>query len=267
MRTKTIVMALWAAFLFAPLQAHAQDVFHSGTPGTQGFTFFPFWQQVLTDMANARPERPEPMPSPSAALRSPAVQGAKPAIFTPAAFKPTEATTPNSACVNLRTCLPRAWLTFLDTLRGQSRQAQMNAVNRWMNTRPYIEDWTNWGVPDYWETPAEFLSRGGDCEDFAIAKYFSLRRLGFADSDLRIVIVNDTNLNSFHAVLNVRLNGQTWLLDNQLAQVVPMAIAVQYKPVYSLNAHNWWMHSIPQLTVSTVTLSANGTSEHRGLFE
>ena len=49
-----------------------------------------------------------------------------------------------------------------------------------------------WGVMDYWETPAEFFQKSGDCEDFAIAKYFALRDLGFPASQMRIVVLKDT---------------------------------------------------------------------------
>ncbi len=131
-------------------------------------------------------------------------------------------------------------------------------MNRFANARPYVEDIRNWGVADYWETPGEFFARGGDCEDYAIAKYFSLVRLGFSPDDLRIVVVNDTNLNAFHAVLSARIDGQTLLLDNQIPLVVPMDIAVQYKPVYALNEHGWWLYGPLKLNLTTATVSAGG---------
>jgi predicted transglutaminase-like cysteine proteinase len=116
----------------------------------------------------------------------------------------------------------------------------------------------NWHVPDYWETPGEFLARGGECKDYAVIKYYSLVRLGFSPDDLRIVVLNDTNINAFHAVLAVRLDGGVWLLDNQLQQVVPMDVAVQYAPIYSLNEHGWWLHSIPKIELGNVTIAAGG---------
>ncbi len=132
-------------------------------------------------------------------------------------------------------------------------------MNRWANARPYVEDQANWGVADYWETPGEFLARGGDCEDYAIAKYASLVRLGFSPDDLRIVVVNDTTLNAFHAVLAVRLKGQTLLLDNQLPETEAFDQAPQYTPIYSLSARGWWMHSAPVLRAGTVTIVAAGS--------
>jgi predicted transglutaminase-like cysteine proteinase len=120
----------------------------------------------------------------------------------------------------------------------------------------FVEDSKNWHIADYWKAPGEFLGRGGDCEDFAITNYFSLRRLGFQASDLRIVIVNDANLKAFHAVLAVRLNGTVWLLDNNLRQVVPMDVAVQYSPVYAVNEDGWRLHATPKVVPGPLTIAA-----------
>jgi predicted transglutaminase-like cysteine proteinase len=89
-------------------------------------------------------------------------------------------------------------------------------------------------------------------------------RLGFSTDDLRIVIVDDTNLNVFHAVLAVRSDNNVWLLDNQLQHVVPMEIAVQYVPIYSLNEHGWWMHSMPKITLGNVVISAGRDDDRPG---
>ncbi len=162
------------------------------------------------------------------------------------------ATTCSGACARNR------WSNFLESIRSLTPRRQLDAVNRWANAKPYVEDWTNWGVPDYWETPAEFVARGGDCEDYAIAKYFSLVRLGFSPAALRIVVVNDRNLQAFHAVLAVRQSGQTWLLDNAVPAVVPMSVAIQYAPVYALNERSWWLYSAPRIIVSSAYVAENG---------
>lgn len=224
-----------ALFLFAPVSAHANSVFQNGTGGSRNFALFPFWQQVMSDMAIAQPEAVVPHP---------------------------DAAHPQK-CANERLCIPTAWTSFLDGIRRLPRRDQLNAVNAWANTRPYVEDIQNYHVSDYWATPGQFLAHGGDCEDYAIAKYFSLVRLGFSTDDLRIVIVDDTNLNVFHAVLAVRSEGNVWLLDNQLQHVVPMDVAVQYVPIYSLNEHGWWMHSMPKITLGNVVISAGPADDDR----
>ena len=111
-----------------------------------------------------------------------------------------------------------------------------------MNTRRYITDPRNWGVPDYWATPGEFMSKFGDCEDYAIAKFLSLKRLGWTDDELRIAAVKDLNLKVGHAVLIVYHAGKTWVLDNQIRRVVETNSVRHYQPVYSINETAWWRH-------------------------
>ena len=141
-------------------------------------------------------------------------------------------------------CAYQKWLDYLQSLRGRPFPEQLEAVNSYMNYHPYVPDVINWGLNDYWETPGEFLVRDGDCEDYAIAKLFSLRRLGYVDMDLRIVVVQDMNLNVAHAILVVRTNGKTWVLDNQIKRVVDAANVYHYRPIYSINEHYWWLHRV-----------------------
>ena len=139
-------------------------------------------------------------------------------------------------------CRPKAWRDFLATLDGKTRRQQVDAVHQYMNQRTYIEDLPNYGVPDYWATPREFLGKDGDCEDYAIAKYMSLRTLGFKDSELRVVVLQDLNLGVAHAVLIVYLDGQALLLDNQIGRVIDQAKVRHYRPYYSINEKSWWLH-------------------------
>ena len=124
-----------------------------------------------------------------------------------------------------------------------ARVAQLSTVNGAVNRLPYIEDRANYGVDDYWAAPDEFFARGGDCEDFAIAKYVLLRRAGVAAEAMRVVIVHDLALSAAHAILAVTLAGKTYILDNQDADVRPAsAVAWRYQPVYSINETGWWLH-------------------------
>ena len=131
---------------------------------------------------------------------------------------------------------------FLDDQRDDDRWDQLIAVNHYMNTRRYITDPRNWGVRDYWATLGEFMEKFGDCEDYAIAKYLALRKLGWTDETLRLAAVKDLNLKVGHAVLIVYLNGKTWVLDNQIRRVVDTKSIRHYKPVFSINETFWWRH-------------------------
>jgi len=134
------------------------------------------------------------------------------------------------------------WRRFLGEIGSKDRWGQLAAVNGFVNARRYIPDERNWGVKDYWATPGEFLIRAGDCEDYAIAKYLSLRELGWAEGDLRIVVVRDSNLQVAHAVLVVAYEGRTWVLDNQTSRVNETTEIRHYRPVFSINETSWWHH-------------------------
>lgn len=139
-------------------------------------------------------------------------------------------------------CAIQDWKAFLKTIEGMDITAQLDAINRQMNEANYINDLANWGIKDYWETPLQFFMRDGDCEDFAIAKYMSLRALGRPVDDMRVVVLQDQNLDVAHAVLVYYLDGVGYVLDNQIKQVIPQEKVHHYKPFYSVNETAWWLH-------------------------
>ncbi len=141
------------------------------------------------------------------------------------------------------------WKENLEGLKGLPLKVMATKVNKLINKNRYITDKKNWGKSDYWATPTEFLTRGGDCEDFAIAKYVSLRALGVPESRLRIAIVQDTVKNIPHAILVVYTNSGAVILDNQ-SKIMKYANAIKrYKPIFSINRTAWWLHKSPTNTV------------------
>lgn len=126
--------------------------------------------------------------------------------------------------------------------KGASEMDKVEAVNTYFNKVRYIEDKNNWGSSDYWETPAEFSSRGGDCEDFAIAKYAALKAMGFNENQLRLAIVQDTWKGLPHAILIVYTAEGAKFLDNQYKEVKDAENFDRYRPVYSINRTGWWRH-------------------------
>jgi len=142
----------------------------------------------------------------------------------------------------LNRCHLADWLRFLDTLRDLPVRQQLEQVNQYANSRHYILDIDQYGIEDYWAVPREFLPLGGDCEDFAITKFFSLRWLGWPAERLRIVVVQDTNLRIPHAVLAVEHDNDPLILDNQVGEVLRDGDILHYTPVYSINERGWWLH-------------------------
>lgn len=141
-------------------------------------------------------------------------------------------------------CHLQDWTRFLHSIRGRDRTSQIAAVNTFMNERRYIVDPRNYGVPDYWATPRQFLGRDGDCEDYAIAKYMSLRDLGMPPEQMRIVVLQDMNLRVAHAILVVWHQGRALVLDNQIGTVVDATVIRHYRPIYSINERHWWLHRL-----------------------
>lgn len=141
-------------------------------------------------------------------------------------------------------CHYAQWMDFLGKLKDKDKLEQVNAVNAYMNRAKYITDDNNWGQSDYWASIGEFMAKFGDCEDYAIAKYLSLRKLGFTNDELRVVAVKDLNLKVGHAILVVILGGKSYVLDNQIKQVVEADRVKHYEPVFSINTEYWWRHRV-----------------------
>jgi predicted transglutaminase-like cysteine proteinase len=142
-------------------------------------------------------------------------------------------------------CHLAQWQAFLDSIRhlsATSRREQIERVNRYFNNIRYITDIRNWNMEDYWATPQQFVIHDGDCEDYAISKYMSLRALGYTVEELRIVVVEDLNLNVGHAILAVYIGGEGYILDNQIRRVVEQSTIRHYKPYFSMNENTWWLH-------------------------
>lgn len=141
-------------------------------------------------------------------------------------------------------CYYKSWQSVIADNQGLDMRSQIEAVHRHMNRSPYITDPRNWGKKDYWETPGEFFRKDGDCEDYAIIKYLTLKALGVDPTIMRIVVVQDLNLDIPHAVLVIEFEGQTLILDNQIAQVVDSRSVHHYRPIYSINENAWWLYRL-----------------------
>jgi predicted transglutaminase-like cysteine proteinase len=139
-------------------------------------------------------------------------------------------------------CVPVEWARLTARLKGLDQRAMLDDVNHTLNAHPYVASLDNWGTPDHWETPFEFMSRDGQCQDYAIAKFMVLRAMGFTNEQLRVLVVRDVDRQLDHAVLVAYLDNQAWLLDSLNDTVVPLSTASAYRAYYAINESGWWLY-------------------------
>lgn len=136
------------------------------------------------------------------------------------------------------------WRMELSSYRKYSERKKLEKVNQFFNQLNFVNDNILWGKNDYWATPLEFLgSNAGDCEDFTIAKYFSLLELGVSDKKLRLVYVKALTLNQFHMVLAYYAtpSSEPVILDNIEPVIKKSSARKDLLPIYSFNGKNLWL--------------------------
>jgi predicted transglutaminase-like cysteine proteinase len=128
--------------------------------------------------------------------------------------------------------------------RGSLSLTSLSAVNTWTNTViRYAEDRELYGQADRWATAGETLRRrAGDCEDIAIVKMQLLASQGVDRDDMALVIARDLVRGADHAVLVVKVGGQSWLLDNATDQILDASQSYDYRPIISFSAGKKWIH-------------------------
>ena len=138
-----------------------------------------------------------------------------------------------------------AWQRLLATQKPLSESEQLKVVNLFFNHQlRYREDTDLWHEVDYWATPVESLLKGaGDCEDYAIAKYFSLRHLGVAADKLRITYVKALRQNRAHMVLTYYATptAMPLVLDSLMDPILPANQRQDLLPVYAFNGEGLWL--------------------------
>lgn len=136
------------------------------------------------------------------------------------------------------------WEALVAEHRDSAEPLQLEAVNRFFNKRDFRSDLEHWGESDYWATPVEFLATdAGDCEEYANAKYMTLRALGVPDDRMRITYVDARHLNQAHMVLAYypEPDAEPLILDNLVDSIQPASQRQDLKPVYSFNGSDLWL--------------------------
>jgi predicted transglutaminase-like cysteine proteinase len=137
-----------------------------------------------------------------------------------------------SACRDL---FARPMAELVRRWSGLSGRKRLAAVNRHFNSFPYVPDRDAAGAGDQWLSPLLFLQRSGDCEDYAIAKYLALRLLGVPETAMAVLVLRDRSTGRDHAVLVVREEGRTVVLDN-LRELARLEDYAAYRSLLTLTA-------------------------------
>lgn len=156
-----------------------------------------------------------------------------------------------------------AWLQARQAAAGLDRHGQLRAINRFFNRWPYKSDRETYRASEYWAAPDEFMAYSGDCEDYAIAKFFALRELGFANRELRIAVVYDNLRRIGHAVLAVYTEDDILILNNQTDTIASHARYDNFVPWYLVNETTLWTAAGPALSALIPELSVAGRTSAR----
>ena len=139
------------------------------------------------------------------------------------------------------------WEKISNYSKPISNEQKLKLVNAFFNKVRFLSDQEHWNKEDYWATPLELLAtNAGDCEDFSIAKYFTLRDLGVPDEMMKITYVKALKLNQAHMVLAYypSPDAEPLILDNLINEIKPASQRQDLAPVYSFNGEGLWLSKI-----------------------
>ncbi len=137
-----------------------------------------------------------------------------------------------------------AWEDLIIQDTSQTDLEKLERVNDFFNQMEFVDDIIHWGKKDYWATPIEFLgTQGGDCEDFSIAKYFTLKAMGIEEEKLNLTYVKALNYNVHHMVLTYfsTPGSEPLVLDNLVTDIKPASQRPDLIPIYSFNGTGLWL--------------------------
>ena len=141
----------------------------------------------------------------------------------------------------------RYWQKVVNDAKDKTSDEQLEIANSFFNQVRFISDLEHWQKEDYWATPLEMLvTNGADCEDYSIAKYFTLRELGIPDEKLKITYVKAIQLNQAHMILAYYPypGAEPLILDNLINEILPASQRPDLIPVYSFNGEGLWLSKL-----------------------
>lgn len=158
-----------------------------------------------------------------------------------------------------------AWTQMLESANNATEDEKLLRVNQFFNRNvQYTDDIILWKKSDYWATPLELMGmRAGDCEDYTIAKYFSLLQLGIPNQQLRLIYVKaqiggpQSKLFQAHMVLGYypTPDAVPLILDSLVTTLEPANKRPDLRPVFSFNSEGLWIGNKSMQADPTARLS------------
>ena len=143
------------------------------------------------------------------------------------------------------------WDSMLESSKDESVLNKIKNVNDFFNRITYKTDQAHWKKKDYWATPFEFMGTGaGDCEDYAIAKYFTLLELGIKKENLYFAVVDVKGERNSHMVLFYLedLNSTPLVMDNLNFKVLPLNKRINLIPRFAFNELDSYKFTLEKFT-------------------
>ena len=168
-----------------------------------------------------------------------------------------------AACrADLINCYAAPALRFIELVelaKHGSGRDRLERVNRAINAAiRYSSDLTQHGVIDLWSSPlASLESERGDCEDYAIAKYYVLRSAGVPAGELRIVLVRDLDTQEYHAVLAARQDSEWLVLDNRRMTLLDSYGIQRLQPLFAVDDQGVQMFNARFAGSSRIAVATN----------
>jgi len=155
------------------------------------------------------------------------------------------------------------WHQLLNDAQRLGEREKLRTVNDFFNRRiAFDDDISIWQQSDYWATPLETLGSGrADCEDFSIAKYYSLLAIGIPNGKLRLVYVRarlDGPAGPYvqaHMVLAYYATpgAEPLVLDNLRPEILPASRRTDLSPIFSFNSAGLWQGTGNQSSKSNLS--------------
>ena len=136
------------------------------------------------------------------------------------------------------------WQQILNHSKGKSEVEQLKLTNDFINLIEFIHSPFYQDGLDYRLSPMAFLILGaGDSEEFSMAKYFTLRKMGIQASRLRLTYTERQSNLTPHMVLAYypSVDADPLILDYLDKTIRPLSQRQDLRPVYSFDAEQLWL--------------------------